>query len=99
MEAPVQRVGDGIGGILIGLLTIVLLAWIVASLAAVNIPIPVSTAMTAAVLAFLILIFAVIKTSSTTTRRWARWVGVVLAAIDRRRSLAADTGGRRRRAR
>ena len=72
---------DDIGGILMGILTIVLLARIVANLAAVNIPIPVSFAMTSAVLAFLIFALALIKNLTDDYSTWASYVGVVLAAL------------------
>jgi hypothetical protein len=72
---------DDIGGILMGILTIVLLARIVANLAAVNLPIPVSFAMTTAVLAFLILALALIKNLTDDYSTWASYVGVVLAAL------------------
>ena len=71
----------GFGGWVLGLLTLVLIAWIVARMAAVDIPIPVSAAMTAGVFAFLILIFAVIKALVDDYSGWAAWVGIVLAAI------------------
>jgi hypothetical protein len=71
----------GVGGWLLALLTLVLIAWIVARMAAVEIPIPVSAAMTAAVLAFLILIVAVLKALVDDYSGWAAWVGIVLAAI------------------
>jgi hypothetical protein len=72
---------DDLGGILMGILTIVLLARIVANLAAVNLPIPVSFAMTSAVLAFLIFALAVIKNLTDDYSTWASYVGVVLAAL------------------
>jgi hypothetical protein len=72
---------DDLGGILMGILTIVLLARIVANLAAVNIPIPVSFAMTSAVLAFLIFALALIKNLTDDYSTWASYVGVVLAAL------------------
>jgi len=65
----------------IGILTIVLLARIVANLAAVNLPIPVSFAMTSAVLAFLIFALALIKNLTDDYSTWASYVGVVLAAL------------------
>ena len=46
----------GVFGVVLGLLTIVLLAWLIVRLASVNIPLPVSTAMTGALLGTLILI-------------------------------------------
>jgi hypothetical protein len=72
----------GIGAIL-GILTIILLAWIIVRLASVDIPLPVSTAMTAALIGTLILIFAVIKILTILgdeTTIWA-WVGLVLAIV------------------
>ena len=71
----------GFGGWVLGLLTLVLIAWIVARLAAVDIPIPVSAAMTAAVLAFLILAFAVLKNLIDDYSAWGSYVGVVLAIV------------------
>ena len=72
---------DDLGGILMGILTIVLIARIVAQLAAVNLPIPVSYAMTSAVLAFLIFILALVKNLTDDYSTWASYVGVVLAAL------------------
>lgn len=73
----------GFAGVVLGLLTIVLLAWIIVRLASVNIPLPVSTAMTAALLGTLILIFAIIKILTILGDEqtiWA-WIGLVLAVV------------------
>jgi hypothetical protein len=73
----------GFAGIVLGLLTIVLLAWIIVRLASVNIPLPVSTAMTAALLGTLILIFAIIKILTILGDEptiWA-WIGLILAVV------------------
>ena len=51
----------GFWGVVMGLLTIVLLAWVIARIAAVDIPIPVSTAMVSATVAIVIFLFALIK--------------------------------------
>jgi len=75
-----QSAWNGFWGVVMGLLTIVLLAWIVARLAAVEIPIPVSTAMTAAILAFLILAFAVIKNLVDDYSTFWSYLGIVFAA-------------------
>ena len=72
---------DDLGGILMGILTIVLIARIVAQLAAVNLPIPVSYAMTSGVLAFLIFALALIKNLTDDYSTWASYVGVVLAFL------------------
>jgi hypothetical protein len=73
----------GFGGVLVGLLTVVLLAWVIVRLASVNIPLPVSTAMTAAILGTLILIFTIIKMLTIIGDEatiWA-WLGLVLAIV------------------
>jgi hypothetical protein len=73
----------GFGGVLVGLLTIVLLAWVIVRLASVDIPLPVSTAMTAAIIGTLILIFTIIKLLTILGDEatiWA-WIGVVLAIV------------------
>ena len=54
----------GFAGVVLGLLTIVLIAWIGVRIAGIDIPLPVSAAMTAALLGGLILAFAIIKAKS-----------------------------------
>ena len=73
----------GAAGVILGILVIILLAWLIVRIASVDIPLPVSTAMSAAVIAVLILIFAVIKLLTILgdeTTIWA-WVGVALAIV------------------
>ena len=73
----------GFAGVVLGLLTIVMLAWLIVRLASVDIPLPVSTAMTGALLGVLILIFAVIKILTILgdeTTIWA-WIGLALAMV------------------
>jgi len=70
-------------GFIVGLLTIVVLAWLIVRLASVNIPLPVSTAMTDALLGTLILVFTIIKLLTILGDEatiWA-WVGVALAVL------------------
>ena len=93
----------GFGGWVLGLLTLVLIALIVARLGCGGHPnsrLP--AAMTAGVFAFLILIFAVIKRLTILgdeTAIWAAWVGVALAVDRRRRRVARQVQrGRRSRA-
>ena len=62
-----------------GLLTIVLIAWIVARLAAVDVPIPVS--LTGAVLAFLIFACALIKNLTDDYSTFWSYLGVAFAAL------------------
>jgi hypothetical protein len=73
----------GFAGVVLGLLTIVLLAWLIVRLASVNIPLPVSTAMTAGLLGTLILIFGIIKILTILGDEatiWA-WVGLILCVV------------------
>jgi len=70
-------------GIILGLLTIIVLAWLIVRVASVDIPLPVSTAMTGALLGTLILIFAIIKLLTILgdeATLWA-WIGVGLAVL------------------
>ena len=76
-----QSAWHGLGGVLLGLLVIVLLAWLLVQLAAVDINIPVSATLIAAFLAFLILIIAVLKNLVDDYSAWPSYVGIVLAAV------------------
>ncbi len=69
-------------GFIMGILTIVLIAWIVVRLAAVKVDLPVSDAMTGALLGFLILLFTVVKFFvDNEARHWPAWVGLILAIV------------------
>jgi hypothetical protein len=68
-------------GVVMGLLAIVLLAWIVARLAAVEIPIPLSSAMIGGVLAFLIFIFALLFNLTDDYSTFMSYVGLVFAGL------------------
>ena len=69
-------------GFIMGILTIVLIAWIVVRLAASDVKLPVSDAMTGALLGFLILLFTVIKFfADNEARHWPAWVGLILAFV------------------
>ena len=72
---------DDLGGIVMGILTIVLIARIVARMAAVDVPIPVSFAMTSVVLGVLIFIIALLKNLTDDYSTWASYLGVVLAFL------------------
>lgn len=71
----------GFGGVLLGLLTIVLLAWLIVRLAAVDIEIPVSATLIAAFLGFLIVIVAVLKNLVDDQSTFWSYVGVALAIL------------------
>ena len=71
----------GFWGILLGLLTVALVAWLVARLARVDLRLPVSDAMLGAVIAGTILVFAFVKVlADDYTAFWA-YIGLVLAVI------------------
>jgi hypothetical protein len=70
----------GFWGVVMGLALIVLLAWIVASIAGVDIPLPVSGTMIAAVLSAIIFLFALIKNLVDDYSTIWSYIGVVLAA-------------------
>ena len=67
-------------GVLVGLTTIVLLAWLALRLAAADIKLPVSDALAGIVLGALILLFTLIKVLGDDYRAFWAWVGLVLAA-------------------
>jgi hypothetical protein len=69
----------GFWGWMLGLLTIVLLAWLIVRIAAVDPPLPVSSAMLAGLLGTLILFFAVIKNLVDDESTIWSYIGVVLA--------------------
>lgn len=69
-------------GIIMGILTVVLLAWLIVRLAAVDVNLPVSDALTGAVLGILILLFTIIKVLvDNEFRHWPAWVGLILAIV------------------
>jgi hypothetical protein len=70
----------GFWGIVMGLALILLLAWIVASIAGIDIPLPVSGTMIAAVLAAIIFLFALIKNLVDDYSTIWSYIGIVLAA-------------------
>jgi hypothetical protein len=69
-------------GVLVGLLTIVLLVWLVARVAATDIRLPVSDTLAGATLAALILVFTLLKILVDNEFRtvWA-WIGLLLAVL------------------
>ena len=85
IDTPIGSFGrsawHGFGGVLLGLLVIVLLAWLAVQLAAVDIQLPVSATLVAAFLAFLIFIIAVLKNLVDDYSSFWSYVGIVLAAL------------------
>jgi hypothetical protein len=76
-----QNAWHGFWGVVMGLLTIVLVARIAARLAAVEVPIPLSFATTSFVLGILIAICAVLKIITDDYRTFWAFVGVGLAIV------------------
>lgn len=71
----------GFWGVLMGLLTLALLAWLIASMAGVTMELPIPDALLSAVLALAILLCAVLKgLTDEFSTIWA-WIGVALAAV------------------
>jgi hypothetical protein len=71
----------GFWGVIMGLALIALLAWIVARLAGVKIPLPFSDTLLAAGLAAIVLLFAVIKNlSDSYSTKWS-YIGIILAGV------------------
>jgi hypothetical protein len=85
IDTPIGTFGQsawhGFGGVLLGLLTIVLVAWLLVRLAAVDIQLPVSATLIAAFLAFLILIIAVLKNLVDDYSSFWSYVGIGLAVV------------------
>jgi hypothetical protein len=70
-------------GVVLGLLTIVLIAWLVVRLLSISIPLPISTALTSAILGGLVLVFGIIKLLTILGDEqtiWA-WIGAILAIL------------------
>jgi hypothetical protein len=71
----------GFWGVILGLLTIVLVAWVALRAFGVDIPVNLPDGLTSLVLGALILLFAVIKNLSDDYSALWSYVGIVLAAI------------------
>ena len=71
----------GFWGILLGLLTIALLAWLVLRLVGNEVSLPVSDTLVGAALAALILLCAVLKVLTDDAVAWGAWLGLVLAVV------------------
>jgi hypothetical protein len=76
-----QSAWHGFWGVMLGLLTIVLIVWVVARMFNVEIPGAVPEALVALVLSALILLFAIIKVLTDDFVHWPAYVGIVLAAV------------------
>jgi hypothetical protein len=71
----------GFWGVMLGLMTIVLVAWVVARTFGVELPEGVPEGLISLVLGGLILLFALLKNLIDDYSAWASYVGIVLAAI------------------
>ncbi|MGH3134987.1 MAG: hypothetical protein ACRDPV_00660, partial [Gaiellaceae bacterium] len=85
LPEPLGSVGvsawDDLGGIIMGLLTIVLIAWIGARLAGIEIPVPFSAALIGAALAVAILALAIIKNLEDEYSSFWAWLGMAFAIV------------------
>jgi len=79
-DFPGVSAWDNFLGILMGLLTIALVAWIGARLAGVEMRLPVSNAMLSALFGWLILLFAVLKNLTDDYSTFWAYLGVLFAA-------------------
>lgn len=75
-----QSAWHGFWGVLIGLMLIVLLAWVVARAFGVALPANVPDGLLTLALGGLIVLFAVIKALSDSYTAWPAYVGIILAA-------------------
>jgi len=71
----------GFWGVLLGLLTVALLAWLVLRLVGREISLPVSDALVGAALAGLILLSTLLKVLTDDAVAWGAWLGLVLAVV------------------
>jgi hypothetical protein len=71
----------GFWGVVMGLLVIIMVAWLIARLAAVDLPLPVSSAMVSATIAVIIFLFALIKNLADDYSTFWSYLGVILAAL------------------
>jgi hypothetical protein len=73
----------GAVGVILGLLTIALVAWLIVRLLAINLPLPISEAMTTAILGGLVALFGIIKLLSIMGDEQTIWafIGTILAIL------------------
>ena len=71
----------GFWGVLLGLLTVALLAWLVVRLVGTEISLPVSDVLVGAALAALILLSALLKVLTDDAVAWGAWLGLALAVV------------------
>jgi hypothetical protein len=74
-----QSAWNGFWGVVLGLLTVALVAWLVARLVGVSVPLPFSPALIGAALAVLIFVFALIKNLDDDYSTFWAWVGLALS--------------------
>ena len=76
-----QSAWHGFWGVLLGLMTVALVAWVIARLFGVQMPEGVPEGLISLVLGGLILLFAVIKVLADDYVHWPAYLGIVLAAV------------------
>src|SRR5262245_14200261 len=85
VDTPIGSAGQsawhGFWGVLLGLMTIALVAWVIARMFGVEVPEGTPEGLISLVLAGLILLFAIIKVLVDDFVHWPAYVGIVLAGV------------------
>jgi hypothetical protein len=81
VELASRNAWHGFWGVLLGLMTVALVAWVIARLFGVEMPEGVPEGLISLVLGVAILVFAVLKNLIDDYSAWASYVGIVLAAV------------------
>lgn len=71
----------GFWGVILGLLLILLLAWVVVRVLGIEIPLNLPDGLTTLAASAVILLFAIIKALSDSYVHWPAYVGIILAAV------------------
>lgn len=76
-----QSAWHGFWGVVLGLLLILLLAWVVVRIVGIEIPVNLPDGVTTLAASAVILLFAIIKALSDSYVHWPAYVGIILAAV------------------
>jgi hypothetical protein len=76
-----QSAWHGFWGVVLGLMTVALVAWVIARMFGVKLPEGVPEGLVSLILGGLILLFAIIKVLADDFVHWPAYVGIVLAAV------------------
>jgi len=82
VEVASRNAWHGFWGVLLGLMTIALVAWVIARMFGIQLPEGMPEGLISLILGGLILLFVVLKIlTDDADTGWAAWVGIVLAAV------------------